>query len=145
MNSSFFDAIGIGIAVTLVFGTVLGFFAFMRYLRYKETIELAKRGLVKESVRRTSGRISATTRSGIIVVAVGAGMTCGLLTIGMGDDQVFGPWLIPGIIPLFVGAGMVLTGWLDGDGKRPDDEPIAFDSSDFHDDHDDIPSHKITF
>ena len=106
MNDVFLT-LAIGISVSLMFAVVLGFISFMRWLRYKETIELAQRGLIKPK-RGGDQPLSRTYRTGIIISAVGIAMTCGLATIGFEDGSpIIGPWLIGGLIPLSIGLAMV--------------------------------------
>jgi hypothetical protein len=66
-------------AVTMVFSIPFVFFAFIRYLRYKETVALAERGLLRpERARRNRD----TLRWGIIIMMIGLGLVCGLWPIG---------------------------------------------------------------
>ena len=143
----FIETIGVGIAISLVFAVVLGFISFMRYLRYKETIELAKQGLLspRHANRRGSGsnsRSNKRMRSGVITAAVGLALTLGLSTIGFEENNFFGPWLLGGLIPLAVGLGMYFAGKMSlyDDGPYQDSNHIP---RDFDDDHiDPIPPHK---
>ena len=128
--NDFLEIIGIGISVSLIFGVILGFIAFMRYLSYKETIALAKQGLLK-SQRRRGHRMSRTRRFGIIVSAIGMALTCGLFTIGFDSHTLLGPWLLGGLIPLSIGGALLLIDGLNRQEETPtmsvrieDDEPI---------------------
>jgi hypothetical protein len=68
------------IFVILIFFSIpFAVFAFARYLRYKETIALAERGLLRPE-RKRSGR--DTLRWGIIITMVGLGLLCGLWPLG---------------------------------------------------------------
>ena len=118
--NDFLEIIGIGISVSLIFGVILGFIAFMRYLSYKETITLAKQGLLK-SQRRRGRRVSRTRRFGIVVSAIGMALTCGLFTIGFDSNTLLGPWLLGGLIPLSIGGALLLIDWL----NKQDETPIA--------------------
>lgn len=77
----------------------------MRYIAYRERIGLAQHGifLPHESMWERLGQ--RTPRgilwAGIITACCGLAILLGLMTIPIG------PWLLGGLIPLFVGLGMV--------------------------------------
>ena len=98
-----------------VLGTLLivfGYLALMRYLRYRETLSLAEKGLVRPE--RTVGNGKDTLRWGIALAAVGLALFIGLYPIGYLADPAgvlplrFGPWLLAGLLPMFFGLGLVL-------------------------------------
>ena len=63
-------------------------------------------------------RPTKALKRGINTTAAGFGITFGLMFIG------FGPWLIAGLIPLFVGMGQLISGWMEmraGIEDQPDD------------------------
>lgn len=107
-------------ALTVICGSVLFFavpfifFGFMRYLRYKETIALAEKGLVHQSYANRNGN-KRTLRWGVIVTAIGSALCLGLWPIGFYVDNSFlglGPWMLPGLIPAFFGAGLLILHYL---------------------------------
>ena len=55
MNDAF-EAIGVALGIAMVLGIPFGFFAFLRYLRFKETIALAEQGLLRPAKARTKPR-----------------------------------------------------------------------------------------
>lgn len=88
-------------------------YGFLRYLRHRETLFLAERGLVRPvDAPRGNGHGSSSLRWGIILTALGIALSCGLYPVGwmvdLGTPLGFGPWLIIGFIPLAVGLGLVL-------------------------------------
>lgn len=89
-------------AVCMLFSVIFGFLAYVRYLRYKETVALAERGLLHPSRRRKQGRISNTLRWGIVIFITGIGLSLGLLIID--EDAV-----IPGILAVFFGLSLVVV------------------------------------
>jgi hypothetical protein len=89
---------------TLFFGTMLliifGFFAYMRYLRYKETLALAEKGLLRPV---ESGNGKGALRWGIVITALGLALCLGLYPLGwlMAEGQFplnFGPWMLFGLV-----------------------------------------------
>ena len=138
--NDFLEIIGTGIAVSLIFGVILGFIAFMRYLRYRETVELAERGMLHPRHRRQQrNKIGRGVRVGIVISAVGMALTCGLFTIGFEPgNSIIGPWLLGGLIPLSVGGALILIGWIN---QRDDieDEEVGINIGD----DDPIPPHKM--
>jgi hypothetical protein len=74
-----FEVLVAAFAVTMVFSIPFAVFAYVRYLRYKETIALAERGLLRpERTRRNRD----TLRWGIIIMMIGLGLVCGLWPLG---------------------------------------------------------------
>ena len=90
---------------------ILSFFAFLRYLSYKETLALAEKGLVKP--QRSNGNGKGTLIWGILITAVGLALTVGMWPLGFigntGFPFGFGPWMIVGLIPMFFGLALVLV------------------------------------
>lgn len=87
----------------------LGFIVVMRFLSYKETMQLAEKGLVKP-IRTNGGK--ATLIWGILITAIGLALMIGLLPLGfminMNIPFGFGPWMLAGLIPTFFGLALVL-------------------------------------
>ncbi len=104
------------IAVLSIFGMILGFVAYMRYLRYKETIALAEKGLLRSKPSGTNGK--HMLRWGILVTCIGAGLCAGVLPIGflMSPPIFIGPWILVGILPMSIGVGLLLIYWLTRNG-----------------------------
>jgi sterol desaturase/sphingolipid hydroxylase (fatty acid hydroxylase superfamily) len=110
-----------GIAFFAIF---FGFFAFMRYLSYKETIALAEKGLVKP--QRSNGGGKGALVWGILITAVGLALTLGLWPLGaMFNPDLpfgFGPWMVVGLIPTFFGLALVLIHVLTHEPRQKDEE-----------------------
>jgi MFS family permease len=108
MNDAFIPCLG---TLGILF-IVFTFVVVMRYLRYRETLSLAEKGLVKPE--RASGNGKDTLRWGIALAAVGLALFVGLYPIGFWADPSgqlplrFGPWLLAGLLPMFFGLGLVL-------------------------------------
>ena len=96
-----------------ILGLVFGFIVLMRYLRFREALALAEKGLLK--VERSGGNGKDTLRWGIALAAVGLALLIGLYPIGFWVDPAgqlplrFGPWLLAGLLPMFFGLGLVLV------------------------------------
>jgi hypothetical protein len=104
----------IGCVSTLFFGTMLliifGFFALLRYLRYRETLVLAEKGLVHAHYENNG---KGTLAWGIVITALGIALCLGLYPlgfVGIGSrfPLYFGPWMLVGLIPTFFGLALVL-------------------------------------
>lgn len=130
------EGIMIACGSTLFFGTmlliILGFFAYLRYIRYKETLSLAEKGWVKP-VSTNSGK--GTLVWGIVITALGLALCLGLYPIGWlaapGEFPLnFGPWMLFGLIPTFFGLALVLIYALTGDRKKVvEDHPTESQTS----------------
>lgn len=98
------------IASVTFFVLLFGFLAFMRYMRYRETMTLAEKGLVR--MPRVNGNGKDTLRWGIAITAIGLALCVGLYPIGAMTRTTipfgFGPWMLVGLLPTFFGLGLVL-------------------------------------
>ena len=112
----------------------LGFIVLVRYLDHRERMTLIERGLyaTPEENRRRLTRGAAVLRGGLITAAVGLSVTLGLYTLGYllpppfnAVPGRFGPWLLPGLIPLGVGVALVASYYLAPPRPEPDDHPRA--------------------
>lgn len=99
---------------TIFFGTlsliIFGFFAYLRYLKYKETLVLAEKGLLRFQ-HPSNGK--GTLRWGIVITALGFALCLGIFPLGWlaapGEFPLnFGPWMLIGLIPTFFGLALVL-------------------------------------
>ena len=107
MNDIFFC---FGAVATLAI--IFGFFAFLRYMNYKETVTLAEKGLSKPEGKTGKGIL----RWGILITALGSALTIGLLFVGISTGTNYplglGPWMLAGLIPLFLGLALILIHYL---------------------------------
>jgi len=91
---------------------IFGFFAFLRYISYKETVTLAEKGLTHPEGRTGKGLL----RWGIVITALGASLTIGLFFVGSGAGTNYplglGPWMLAGLVPLFLGLALMLIHYL---------------------------------
>jgi hypothetical protein len=102
------------IGVFAIFLLIFGFAAYLRYMRYKETLALAEKGLVrpqKNGNGASNGK--GALRWGIVITALGVAMCIGLypfgwLAGGTSFPLNFGPWMVIGLIPTFFGLALIL-------------------------------------
>jgi len=97
----------------------LGFILFVRYLDHRERMTMIERGILTDDVGRQRARGAALLRGGLITAMVGFAVTVGLYTVGYllpppfsAVPGRFGPWLLPGLIPLAVGVALVASYYL---------------------------------
>ncbi len=104
---------------------ILGFVTLNRYITYKERVELARLGFSLEDLNRDAATKRQGHRGvlwgGVMTAMSGLALLLGLSTLGMGA------WLLGGLLPLFVGLGMVFI-YFNTSGTAPgpseqDDEP----------------------
>ena len=102
------------IGVFAIFLLIFGFAAYLRYMRYKETLALADKGLVRPQTNGNgTSNGKGTLRWGIVITAVGVAMCLGLypfgwLAGGTSFPLNFGPWMVIGLIPTFFGLALIL-------------------------------------
>lgn len=110
-------------SITIIF-LFLAFIYAMRYLSYRETLQLAEKGLVKPT--RANGNGKGALIWGIIITAIGLALTIGMLPLGflLHTDIPFGfgPWMLTGLLPTFFGLALVLIHVLTRE-PQPKDEP----------------------
>jgi len=111
-----FSNIAIIFLISLAF--FFGFIVFLRYLHHKERMALIARGIQPHQILHRGNR--GLLRAGLITGMVGLALTIGLYPLGFLLPPAFtatpfhlGPWLLPGLIPLSVGAALVVSYYLE--------------------------------
>ncbi len=101
----------------------LGFITMNRYIAYKERVALAQLGYSLEDLSRHTSMRRHGSRGvlwgGVITAMSGAALLLGLATLGAGA------WLLGGLIPLFVGLGMILIYFLTSSAVPEKDAPLT--------------------
>ncbi len=101
---------------------VLGFVTLNRYITYKERVALAERGFSARDLARREARSRQGNRGvlwgGVITMMSGLALLIGLSTLGVGY------WLIAGLLPMFVGLGMLLIYYITSSAPVDEDEPV---------------------
>ena len=139
MDHDFFAAI----AVMVIFGAPVAAWIVTRVLQHNERMEMIRRGMVPppgmmprsmppptwhpgampppnvtgKSYRAYDDYYYAQRqmRKGISLVFIGLALFIGLGSIGpLGHIGFAGPWLLGGLIPMFVGIAQVVNAWLNG-------------------------------
>ncbi len=106
-------AVPIAFLVT-IFGTIV----LMRWFKHREIITLAEKGLLPKQyaryVRASRGR--GLLGWGIALAALGLALMIGLWPLGFIVEEPyplhFGPWMLIGLIPLFIGLALLITYFL---------------------------------
>ena len=118
----------------LALAIFFGFIVLLRYIEHRERMALIARGVDPNALQRQR-RGSGLLRAGLITMMVGLALTIGLYPLGfmLPSDFTraplhFGPWLLPGLIPLGVGVALIISYYLGQDTHPPrseyrDEEP----------------------
>ena len=126
MNTSLLVVlIGWLVALAIFFG----FIVLLRYLQFRERMAMISTGMHPDRLRVPRRRSRGMLRAGLIIAMVGFTLTIGLYPIGYILPPVFaniplhfGPWLLPGLIPLGVGIALITSYYLERDSVPPDSE-----------------------
>jgi hypothetical protein len=121
----------------IVLAIFCGFIVLLRYIEHRERMALIARGIDPNALRRKRRGVGVL-RAGLIIAMVGLALTIGLYPLGfMLPSSItqaplhFGPWLLPGLIPLAVGGALVISYYLSQDNQPPPldllDEPQVKD------------------
>ena len=99
----------------IVLAVFCGFIVLLRYIEHQERMALIARGIDPNKLRRHRRGVGVL-RAGLITAMVGLALTIGLYPLGfmlpLSITQAplhFGPWLLPGLIPLGVGGALVIS------------------------------------
>jgi sterol desaturase/sphingolipid hydroxylase (fatty acid hydroxylase superfamily) len=133
MNDGIFACAGALGFVVIVFAFII----VLRFINYKETMNLAEKGLMRPQPARRDRDGKDTLRWGIILAAVGLALILGMWPLGslmhMDLPFGFGPWMVIGLLPLFFGLGLVLIYVLTSNGKTKENNggepPVNSDQS----------------
>lgn len=107
---------------TIVFFALLfGFIALLRWFRHREIMAQARQGLPPRARKST-----LLLGSGLVLVAVGLALMIGLYSAGFPTAEPyplhFGPWMLFGLVPLFIGLALLITRQLtlqNGESREP--------------------------
>jgi hypothetical protein len=118
------------VAILVIFGMPLAYLIIHRVFSHQERLEMIRQGVVPPQARRgapyavppnfgadfeavdySTWQANRSLRKGITLTAVGAALFVGLSFIGHGEP---GPWLLGGLIPLFIGIAQIIVALLSG-------------------------------
>jgi hypothetical protein len=121
------------LAILCIFAMPAIAFVVIRTLQHRERIEMIRHGIVppggvgreRTSAQAPRQRVVSvedddpqrTLRKGVVLTFIGLALTIGLSFIGFLVDPprfVLGPWLLGGLIPMFIGIAQVVTALLFG-------------------------------
>src|SRR5512137_2147944 len=101
------NALILCLGVAGILTIILGLIALLRYLNYRETIAMAEKGLTLPAAKNNRPLL----RWGIVLASLGFALTIGLYFLGFTAYENYplhlGPWMLGGLIPLFLGLGLV--------------------------------------
>jgi hypothetical protein len=124
------DAVAV-IAILVIFGGPMALWFISKVQAHKERMAMIQRGMAPPpgpgvpppppgwypapGVMPPPDYLYAqrSLRRGIQVACIGLALLIGLGTIG-GSHHIMGPWLLGGLIPLFVGIAQILNAYLNG-------------------------------
>jgi len=107
-----------------IFGTIV----LMRWFKHREIMALAEKGLLPaQYVSASRGRSGRGLLGwGIALAALGLALMIGLYPIGFIVKEpyplYFGPWMLVGLIPLFIGLALLITYFLTRKEEAPTPE-----------------------
>ena len=109
------------VLVVAIFGTVV----LLRWFKHREILALAEKGLLPAQYAQyvSASRGRGLLGWGIALVALGLALMIGLWPLGFtmrpgGHIEgppyplYFGPWMLTGLIPLFIGLALLITYFL---------------------------------
>ena len=112
----------------LIIAIFLGFIVLLRYLKHRERMALITHGINPNRLDKPY-RNRGLLRAGLITMMVGLSLTIGLYPISFLLPPTFpaapfhlGPWLLPGLIPLGVGIGLIGSYYLEQSPQPPPEE-----------------------
>ena len=118
------------LAVVCIFGLPILGWVLVRFMQHQERMAMIQRGIVPpQRGEKWPGPVGAATpmpppnyeaqiqlRRGIRTAFIGLALFIGLSFIGFRGDGSFvpGPWLLGGLIPMFVGVAQIISAVLSG-------------------------------
>ena len=93
----------------------------LRWFSYKERMALIAQGVSPEEQREQGKNHKTVLAIGLVIGLIGLALTIGLVTLGVG------PWLLAGLLPLFVGLAFILVSLVlaPSKSKEPKQKPQA--------------------
>jgi hypothetical protein len=116
------------------FGTIV----LMRWFKHREIMTLAEKGLLPQQYTRymSASRGRGLLGWGIALVMLGLALMIGLWPIGFTRAGVenpyplgFGPWMLTGLIPLFIGLALLIIYFLTRKEETPAPEMTSVEES----------------
>lgn len=132
-HTVFSNAILILLGWLVVLAIFFSFIVLLRYLQHRERMALITHGIQPTPAQRLDTqrqrRRNHMLRAGLIIAMVGLALTIGLYPVGFllpaqfaSVPFHFGPWLLPGLIPLGVGGALIVSYYLEQPSQSPSEE-----------------------
>jgi hypothetical protein len=125
MDDTFFIVTALSCFFIVAMLVFFGFFAYLRFMRYKETLTLAEKGLVHPGYGANG---KGTLRWGLAITGLGVALCMGLYPIGFAVRSSFplhfGPWMLAGLLPAFFGLSLIAIYYLTSE-KRSQETPYS--------------------
>jgi hypothetical protein len=100
------------LGMVVILAIIFGLIAFIRYLKYRETVTLAEQGIARPETTKRKPLL----HWGVSITVLGLLLTVVLYNLGIpaasGYPLNLGPWMLGGLIPLFLGLGLLLLHYL---------------------------------
>lgn len=133
VHTVFSNAILVLFGWLIVLAIFFGFIVLLRYLQHRERMALITQGIHPSPRQRLDSqkqrRRNHMLRAGLIIAMVGLTLTIGLYPVGFllpaqftSVPFHFGPWLLPGLIPLGVGSALIVSYYLEQPSQNPSEE-----------------------
>ncbi|HCI82064.1 MAG TPA: hypothetical protein DHW02_20515 [Ktedonobacter sp.] len=132
-HTNFSNAILVLLGWLVVLAIFSSFIVLLRYLHHRERMALITQGIHPTPAQRLDSqrqrRRNHMLRAGLIIAMVGLALTIGLYPVGFllptqfaSVPFHFGPWLLPGLIPLGVGTALIVSYYLEQPSQIPMEE-----------------------
>jgi hypothetical protein len=99
---------GFSIFFVLIFGTIV----LLRWFQHKEVLAMAEKGLLPEQLAKYARASRSQGRGflvwGLVLAGLGLALILGLLPVAI-ISAYNGPLLLLGLIPLFIGVGLLIV------------------------------------
>jgi len=115
------EELAVCVVPTAFLGAIFGTIVLVRWFKHREIMTLAEKGLLPEQYARymSASRGRGLLGWGIALTMLGLALMIGLWPIGFverpGPEHGswyplnFGPWMLGGLIPLFIGLALLIT------------------------------------
>jgi len=131
------EELAVCVVPTAFLGAIFGTIVLVRWFKHREIMTLAEKGLLPEQYARymSASRGRGLLGWGIALTMLGLALMIGLWPIGFverpGPEHGswyplnFGPWMLGGLIPLFIGLALLITYFLTRNNEKTLEPEVA--------------------